>query len=297
MTTLSNNEKNTALERTGFDWTKRTSFPVLTLPFIEGMPSPEKAQALSRWVKDHADKYHIRYVKMYHGTDAHLPIEHEGLKPTSTTRRRSYQSTSGYVYLANTPERAKTFGDLGNGGICVVYEVVVPIRSLLPDHDQLANQRSVGTDVANSIGESIVYGGGARIKGRIEPWAVRRFDFEHDLAATRILAERAERERRFAALARLGKMDGTERALWITAQRATAHAANPHDMDWQGVENAVMAQSLGEHGQHPDTLENVLARCSPGVVNAAERMSLRQRIMECVASLSETTEHAPPPCM
>jgi len=51
--------------------------------------------------------------------------------------RRSYQSSSGYVYLANTPSRAKTFGDLGNGGASIVYEVVAPIRHLLADKDQL----------------------------------------------------------------------------------------------------------------------------------------------------------------
>lgn len=153
-----------------FDWSLRTSQEILDLPFEEGIPSPEKAKQITLFVKNNADKYANKYVRLYHATCPFLPIEEEGLKPTSTTRRRSFQSTSGYVYLAATPERAKSFGDLGNGGKSVVYEVIVPIRSILTDLDQLSNQRSVGVNVGNSIGESVAYGGGVRVKGRIEPW-------------------------------------------------------------------------------------------------------------------------------
>jgi len=175
-----NTTQTTLPHAVGFDWSSRLSFPILTLPFIEGLPSPEDAGEMTRWVKGHADRYQNNYVKMYHGTCEQLPIETEGLKPTSTTRRRSYQSTSGYVYLANTPKRAQAFGALGNGGHCVVYEVVIPVRLLLADRDQLSNQRAVGHDVGNTIGESIIYGGGARIKGAIAPWAVRRFEMDCD---------------------------------------------------------------------------------------------------------------------
>lgn len=166
-----------------FDWSKRVSQPVLDLPFIEGVPSPEKAKAMQRWILDHKDRYANKLVKLYHGTDPSLPIEEEGLKPTSATRRRSYQSESGYVYLANTPERAENFGKLGNQGRCAVYEVVVPIRHLRADLDQLNNQRSTGRygDLGDTVGESIVYGGGVRIKGGLEPWQVRRME-PHELA-------------------------------------------------------------------------------------------------------------------
>jgi hypothetical protein len=158
----------------GFDWSKRVGEPVLALPFVEGLPTPERAQSMTAWIRENSDRYANKLVILFHATDPSLPIEREGLKPTSTNRRRSYQAASGYVYLANTPERAKNFGDLGNQGRSVVYEVVVRIRHLLADMDQLNNQRSVGRVIGDSIGESIVYGGGARIKGRIEPWAVRK---------------------------------------------------------------------------------------------------------------------------
>lgn len=159
-----------------FDWSKRTCFSVLDLPFIEGLPTKEKVDAFNQWVKAHKDVYANKFVKMYHSTDPSLPIESEGLKPTSTTRRRSYQSESGFIYLANTPERAHAFGMMGNGGRCTVYEVVVLIRKLLPDKDQIINQRSVGKSLGDTLGDSVIFGGGLRIKGALEPWQVRKFD-------------------------------------------------------------------------------------------------------------------------
>lgn len=166
---------NKATESVGFDWRRRVGGEVLTLPFIEGVPSAAKAREISCWVRAHSDKYRFEWVKFYHGTDPALAIEAEGLKPTSTTRRRSYQSQSGYVYLANTPERAQFFGKLANSGRCVVYEVVVPVRHLRADRDQLRNLRATGVEVGDSLGESIVYGGGVRIRGPIQPFAVRLF--------------------------------------------------------------------------------------------------------------------------
>lgn len=108
-----------------FDWSARTAQCVLALPFTEGMPSAAKASAMTAWIRANADRYARRYVKMYHATHASLPIEEVGLLPTSARRRRSFQSAPGYVYLVNTPERAKNFGDLGSQGKSVVYEVLV----------------------------------------------------------------------------------------------------------------------------------------------------------------------------
>jgi len=73
-----------------------------------------------------------------------------------------------------TARRAKTFGDLANSGQSIVYEVIVPIRKIRADTDQLHNQRAVGAQVGNSVGESIIYGGGVRVKGRVHPWAIRK---------------------------------------------------------------------------------------------------------------------------
>lgn len=159
----------------------RNPFPdAAPLPFEEGVPSPEKVRAMASWLRRHSGKYdygRIEYVVLYHATGISIPVLEQGLLPTSVTRRRSYQSTSGYVYLAPTPERAKTFGDLGNGGRSRIYAVKVPVKALRADTDQLNNLRSVGVIVGNSVAESIVYGGSVRVKGRIEAWQIREVFF------------------------------------------------------------------------------------------------------------------------
>lgn len=142
------------------------------LPFEEGPPSKEKIATLKKWLSKHGDKYKNEYVTLYHGTGISVPVLKEGLKPTSATRRRSYQATSGYVYLAPTYERAKTFGDLANMGKSKVYAVQVPVNKLLADRDQLNNQRAVGVEVGNTVAESLVYGGSARVKGKIDLWQI-----------------------------------------------------------------------------------------------------------------------------
>ncbi len=149
-------------------------FPeALRLPFVEGVPSEPKVQRMSDWVNRHKDLYKNESVVLYHATGTSVPVLEEGLKPTSAARRRSFQSTPGYVYLAVTPERAQAFGDLGNGGRSRVYAVAVLVRHLKADKDQLANRRSVGEAVGDSLAESLVHAGGARVKGAIQAWAVR----------------------------------------------------------------------------------------------------------------------------
>lgn len=147
-------------------------FEKQTLPFQEGPPNKDKVSQMKSWLSKHNDRYSSEYVTLYHATSPDIPVLEEGLKPTSLTRRRSCQSTSGYVYLAPTPDRAKLFGDRGNCGQSKVYEVQVLIQNLKADLDQLNNQRAVGAPVKNSVAESIVYGGSVRVKGRIEPWQI-----------------------------------------------------------------------------------------------------------------------------
>jgi len=157
---------------------------ILDNPFVEGPPSIEKVKEINEWLSKHSNKYAMNYVKFYHGTSASLKDEilTNGLKPTSYNRRRSFQSTPGYVYLANTPQRAKMFGDLGNMSNSVVFEVYIPINKLSPDLDQLNNKRSVSDEkIKNTVAYSIVYGGGIRVKGKIEPYQIKEYKLNENM--------------------------------------------------------------------------------------------------------------------
>ena len=133
-------------------------------------PTIRTVAEMRRWIKAHYGEY----VVMYHGTDSRIPVQSEGLLPTSARRRRSLQSQSGYVYLSVFPGMAQTFGEMAYPGRKIsVYGVWVMVGDLLPDRDQLANQRAyAGRDFGSDLAASLVVGHGARIKGRIPPSSI-----------------------------------------------------------------------------------------------------------------------------
>lgn len=112
------------------------------------------------------------FMRLYHGTIEDHPILTTGLRPTSSTTAKSLQSSHGYVYLAYDPKHALQFARMAYAGSksnIVVYAVDSTIRRLLPDTDQLNNKRLyANVDVPNTLANSLIYGGGARIKGKID---------------------------------------------------------------------------------------------------------------------------------
>lgn len=113
------------------------------------------------------------FIRMYHGTSAKHDVFGKGLLATSAGRSRSLQSGTGYVYLAYDPQSALSFARMAYAGDytadLVVYAVDVMVRRLLPDHDQLRNKRQFADmDVGSTLAHSLIYGRGARVKGRIE---------------------------------------------------------------------------------------------------------------------------------
>jgi hypothetical protein len=141
--------------------------------FTKSNVSPQELTQVKKFLRD--NQYHK--LVMYHGTSAKNNIEDQGLLPTSMKRRHSLQSTLGYVYLSLYPTNAKNFGELAYpGNPIVVYRVEVPVQLLQADKDQLCNQRQYACrDVGNSLAESLIYGHGARVKGSIPQYMIRRY--------------------------------------------------------------------------------------------------------------------------
>lgn len=111
------------------------------------------------------------WVSLYHGTSSEHPIMTKGLLPTSNSRRKSLQSANGYVCLSVFPGMAYEFGKLAYPTKqIIVYRATICFRRLKADIDQLNNQRlHANRNCGNTLVESLVYGHGARIKGKIEP--------------------------------------------------------------------------------------------------------------------------------
>jgi hypothetical protein len=238
--------------------------------------------ALNKWVRRNANMYTNQLVRLYHATHPSLPIEYEGLKPTSLNRRRSYQSTSGYVYLAATPSRAKWFGDVGNMGRSVTYEVVVPIWRLLADRDQLNNQRAVGNDIGNSIGESIVYGGGVRVKGKIEPWAIRQLSADDFYVIE-------ERNRRIWTFDNLREHEGAAHCLWkIGTDAIKAADGDPYAVHWDDVEAAAIHESIVERRHDADSVMDALLQFSPLMAQSKHYVRVEKWLQQALKQLYDT---------
>jgi len=134
-------------------------------------PSEKEVKAFRKFLRDNKEKQ----IVLYHGTSAKHKIMEQGLLPTTSKRRLSLQSGSGYVYLSVYPAMAKSFAEMGYPKQeVVVYAVTLPIHKLSPDKDQLRNQRQwAGYEGKDDLAGSLLYGKGARFKGKIEPWQIK----------------------------------------------------------------------------------------------------------------------------
>lgn len=131
----------------------------------KGEASPEAVLRLARWLRANPDGW----VRLYHGTDARLPIETEGLRPTSVRRRNSLQSRSGYVSFSIYPGHAEMFALIAFPQRAVtVYGVDLRVRELVPDTDQLRYQRIWAERcVQPTLAHSLAYGHGAQVRGAV----------------------------------------------------------------------------------------------------------------------------------
>lgn len=148
---------------------------VLDNPFGYLPKDEESVKKVKKFIQLYGDKYQNNQIKFYHATNADYDIENQGLLPTSKNRRNSYQSGSGYVYLANTPEQAKEFADLAfPRNNIAIYEVDVYFNQMLPDKDQIRNQRMYAgkEELKDTLANSIVFGGGIRVKGKIPSYQI-----------------------------------------------------------------------------------------------------------------------------
>jgi hypothetical protein len=134
-----------------------------------GEPAQKDIKALASYLWKNENT-----IRLYHGTSAQIPILEQGLKPTTARTAKSLQSSRGFVYLSVFPGMAQMFGEMAYPHRDIaVYAVDIPIRLLKPDKDQLNNQRSwARRDIGNTLAESLVYGHGARVKGRIFPYMI-----------------------------------------------------------------------------------------------------------------------------
>jgi hypothetical protein len=134
--------------------------------------------SINQWLNRRRNLYCEDKILLFHGTHAEHQIESEGINRTKASTKRSMQSQTGYVYLSAYPHSAKSFAIMGYTTQDVkVYAVIVPIRDLRADLDQLRNKRmwdpSLAPVIKATLADSLVYGSGFRVKRDIQTYELR----------------------------------------------------------------------------------------------------------------------------
>ena len=172
-----------------FNWQDRVAYGdrVSRVPIDNNISFNENLVAVSNWLKEAAQKPYLpTYAIMYHGTSKDFPILDEGIYK-SLGGTNSPNSEKGFVYLTTEPNIAKNFADKFYDYNSVVYEVVVPLKNLLPDDEQLESVSYEG----NKLVASLVQTGCAKIAGHIEPWQVKEYIFENEIATASETSQQA----------------------------------------------------------------------------------------------------------
>lgn len=162
---------------------------IIVIDFAQFMPAHQKffspyldtrtyLRQVNKYIKDNQNIYMPKYMVFFHSTGLNLKdkILEEGLLPTTNKRRRSYQSTNGYVYLASYRDKAERFGNLGNGENICTFAVLVKTTDICIDMDQLRNKKAAQygyiEEIKETLADSIWHGGGVRVKGMIQPYQI-----------------------------------------------------------------------------------------------------------------------------
>jgi len=127
-------------------------------------------------INSYFKKHKLDSIVLYHGTHPRNNILEEGLLKTTTKRRLSYQSTSGFVYLSIFPDKAKMYSDIGYGiSNSIIYKITIPIEYIKPDLDNLYNKTIVGYDVKETLADSLIFTHTFRVAGNIPPYMIEEY--------------------------------------------------------------------------------------------------------------------------
>lgn len=98
--------------------------------------------------------------------------------------------------------------------------------------------------------------------------------------------ENPEKNTRIANLQKLKDSSGAAYTFFHLAKDAIQKAENdPNKVDWKQVEEATIRKSIGEDGQHPDSVYELLCKYSPAAVTPAHQNSIHLVIQRLTPDL------------
>lgn len=98
--------------------------------------------------------------------------------------------------------------------------------------------------------------------------------------------------RRVGSLGNLENSGGANYNFWRLATEAiNACSGNVQSVDWQKVEQVTIRQSIGEHGQSPESVIDVLCNHSPGAVTPSRQKDIYAEVERLAVQLQSQFEH------
>ena len=109
-------------------------------------------------------------------------------------------------------------------------------------------------------------------------------DFEN--SQKKLITKPDERFReRLSALPALERCSGACFTFWQQATAAIKASGGAEKVDWTVVERKTIHESIGEHGQAPETVADVVCECSPGTTTHQKQNDLRAYIKQVIPGL------------
>ena len=78
---------------------------------------------------------------------------------------------------------------------------------------------------------------------------------------------------------------GASLTFWTYGTQAVAAAGSADSADWSDVERKVIVESIGQNGQSPEDVANVLCEYSPGALTGTQKTAIRNRIRQMAPKL------------
>jgi len=97
---------------------------------------------------------------------------------------------------------------------------------------------------------------------------------------------------RISRLSDLERGGGAAFTFWQHASKAIEAVGSPEKVDWPSIEIQTMTESIGEHGQAPESVAEALCKHSPGATTSARQAEIRATVKRLAPELQAQYEQS-----
>ena len=157
------------------------------------------------------------------------------------------------------------------------------------DKEDIAELVRLGLTTADEIEQRAT----SALDGYVGGQAMLRLNLRDAVALARQVEAEVERvvTQRVVDLPSLGKCAGATLTFWQHATEAIK-ANGPNGVNWADVDQKTIVESIGEHGQSPQSVADALCKHSPGTASLARQAAIRSEIESIAPQLQTQYEQS-----